>query len=269
MGDLGGWDGGGELDGFPVEGPSGHRQRQRELFVEYARTRDQALRDQLVTANLRLALHLARRFAGRGVSTDDLEQVAAFGLLQAIDRFEPDRGLEFSTFATPTILGELKRHFRDRGWAVRVPRRVQELNLRLGPLVGELTHQLGRGPTIAEIAGAARATEDDVLEAMEAAQAYRSHSIDGPSSAEQEAWASNELGGDDLALFAAEDRMVVAELLSDLEPRDRLLVQLRFYEEMTQQEIAERLGISQMHVSRLLARCMDVLRRRLTSRPAS
>lgn len=132
--------------------------------------------------------------------------------------------------------------------------------------MADLTHQLGRGPTIAELSKAARATEDEVLEAMEAAQAYRSHSIDGPAG--EATWAPVELGADDVALFAAEDRVVVADLLSDLEPRDRLLVQLRFYDEMTQQEIAERLGISQMHVSRLLTRCMGELRRRLTSRPA-
>ena len=128
------------------------RGRQRELLVEYFETRDLAVRDQLVAANLRLALHLARRFSNRGVSTDDLEQVASLGLLRAIDRFDPGRGLEFSTFATPTILGELKRHFRDRGWAVRVPRRIQELHIRLNTLVAELTHQLGRSPTIAELA---------------------------------------------------------------------------------------------------------------------
>ena len=240
--------------------PAAARAQQRALFEEYARTRDLTVRDQLVATNLRLALHLARRFSGRGVSTDDLEQVASFGLLRAIDRFEPERGLEFSTFATPTILGELKRHFRDRGWAVRVPRRVQELNLRLNALVADLTHQLGRGPTIGELATAARASEEEVLEAMEAAQAYRAHAI-APHPGD-DSWTS-EPGGDDLALFAAEDRLVVADLLADLEPRDRLLVQLRFYEEMTQQEIAERLGISQMHVSRLLARCMDALRRKL------
>ncbi|WP_421117826.1 SigB/SigF/SigG family RNA polymerase sigma factor [Aquihabitans daechungensis] len=238
------------------------RTEQRELFAAYHRTRDLAIRDQLVAANLRLALHLARRFSNRGVSLDDLEQVASLGLLRAIDRFDPDRNLEFSTFATPTILGELKRHFRDKGWSVRVPRRVQELHLLLNSLVAELTHQLGRSPTIVELATAARASEEEVLEAMEAAQAYRSSSIDGRTSAHPES-GDLQLGVDDLGLFQAENRVLVEELLKNLAPREQLLLRLRFFEEMTQQQIAERLGVSQMHVSRLLARCLEDLRRRV------
>jgi RNA polymerase sigma-B factor len=237
------------------------RAEQRALLETYHRTRDLAIRDQLVAANLRLALHLARRFSNRGVSLDDLEQVASLGLLRAIDRFDPARGLEFSTFATPTIMGELKRHFRDKGWAVRVPRRVQELHLLLNTIVAQLTHELGRSPTIAELATAARASEEEVLEAMEAAQAYRSASIDssptGPDGGEVH------LGVDDLGLFQAENRLLVEELLAHLGPREQLLLRLRFYEEMTQQQIAERLGVSQMHVSRLLARCLEDLRRRV------
>ncbi len=238
------------------------RDDQRELFVTYHRTRDLAVRDQLVAANLRLALHLARRFSNRGVSLDDLEQVASLGLLQAIDRFDPDRGLEFSTFATPTITGELKRHFRDKGWSVRVPRRVQELHLLLNSLVADLTHQLGRSPTIVELASAARASEEEVLESMEAAQAYRTGSIDGRASNHPEAGVT-QLGADDLGLFQAENRLLVEELLAHLAPREQLLLRLRFFEEMTQQQIAERLGVSQMHVSRLLARCLEDLRRRV------
>ena len=238
------------------------RERQRALLETYARTRDLDVRDQLVAGNLRLALHLARRFSNRGVSLDDLEQVASLGLLRAIDRFDPDRGLEFSTFATPTIIGELKRHFRDKGWSVRVPRRVQELHMRLNAIVAELTHQLGRSPTISELATAARASEEEVLEAMEAAQAYRSHSIDGRNAANPDGNDSH-LGVDDLGLFQAENRLLVEELLTHLAPREQLLIRLRFYEEMTQQQIAERLGVSQMHVSRLLARCLEDLRRRV------
>lgn len=237
------------------------RARQHELLAAYHQTRDLALRDQLVAENLRLALHLARRFSNRGVSLDDLEQVASLGLLRAIDRFDPERGLEFSTFATPTILGELKRHFRDKGWSVRVPRRVQELHIRLNTIVADLTHQLGRSPTIGELATAARASEEEVLEAMEAAQAYRSHSIDGPASPHADNGQAH-LGFDDLGLFQAENRVLVDELLAHLAPREQLLLRLRFYEEMTQQQIADRLGVSQMHVSRLLARCLDDLRRR-------
>ena len=238
------------------------RQAQHVLLETYHRTRDLEVRDQLVAANLRLALHLARRFANRGVSLDDLEQVASLGLLRAIDRFDPSRGLEFSTFATPTIIGELKRHFRDKGWSVRVPRRVQELHMRLNTTVAELTHQLGRSPTIAELATAARASEEEVLEAMEAAQAYRSHSIDGGGRAGEDGDGQEQLGVDDLGLFQAENRLLVEELLAHLAPRDQLLLRLRFYEEMTQHQIAERLGVSQMHVSRLLAKCLEELRRR-------
>jgi RNA polymerase sigma-B factor len=238
------------------------RDRQRALLVEYHRTRDLEIRDQLVAANLRLALHLARRFANRGVSLDDLEQVASLGLLRAIDRFDPSRGLEFSTFATPTIMGELKRHFRDKGWSVRVPRRVQELHLLLNATVADLTHQLGRSPTIAELAMATRSSEEEVLEAMEAAQAYRSASIDGRTSSHPDAGEA-QLGADDLGLFQAENRLLVDELLAHLAPREQLLLRLRFYDEMTQQQIAERLGVSQMHVSRLLARCLEDLRRRV------
>lgn len=240
------------------------RREHRALLVQYFETRDLAVRDQLVAVNLRLAMHLARKFSNRGVSSDDLEQVASLGLLRAIDRFDPSRGLEFSTFATPTIVGELKRHFRDKGWSVRVPRRVQELHLQLNTVVADLTHQLGRSPTIAELAKAARASEEEVLEAMEAAQAYRSHSIDSPSSANPNG-TDHLLGVDDLGLFQAENRVLVEELLAHLAPREQLLLRLRFYDEMTQHQIAERLGVSQMHVSRLLARCLQDLRRRAES----
>jgi RNA polymerase sigma-B factor len=232
----------------------------RARFDDFARTRDPALRDELVTAHLRLAIHLARRFANRGIAVDDLEQVAAIGLLKAVDRFEPGRGLEFSTFATPTILGELKRHFRDKGWTVRVPRRVQELHLRVNTLVGELTHQFRRSPTIAEIAARAGVSEEQVLEAIEAAAAYRPASLDRPTGDRD---GPTEVGFDDLSLFRIEHRVLVDHLMAELTPRDQLLLRLRFYEEMTQSQIAERLGLSQMHVSRLLARCLDDLKAKI------
>src|SRR5438876_5270528 len=140
------------------------RDELRQKFADYAAARDPALRDELVAAHLGLAEYLARRFANRGEPLDDLVQVASVGLLKAVDRFDPDRGLEFSTYATPTIVGELKRHFRDKGWAVRVPRRLQELNLQLGDLIGKLSQELGRSPTVAEMAEAAGKTEEEVLE---------------------------------------------------------------------------------------------------------
>ncbi|CAN5616142.1 N/A [soil metagenome] len=233
------------------------RARLRRRFDDYGRTGDPAVRDELVAAHLRLAVHLARRFNNRGVPLDDLIQVASLGLLKAVERFEPERGLEFSTFATPTIVGELKRHFRDKGWSVRVPRRVQELHVRLNVLVGELTHQLGRSPTIAELAAAARTSEEEVLEAMEAAQAYRSASLDAPGSdGEGPGPGASQLGQDDEGLFQVENKILVERLLATLPAREQLMVRLRFYEEMTQSEIAERLDISQMHVSRLLSRCL-------------
>src|SRR5205807_3922603 len=157
------------------------RDELRRKFEEYSRTREPALRDELVTAHLGLAEYLARRFANRGEPLDDLVQVASVGLLKAVDRFDPDRGLEFSTYATPTIVGELKRHFRDKGSAVRVPRRVQELHLRMGTVVNNLSQELGRSPTIPEIAQRAEVSVDEVLEAMEAGRAYRFTSIDAPA----------------------------------------------------------------------------------------
>jgi len=233
----------------------------RERFFEYRRTGDEAIRDELVIEHMRLARHLAKRFTHRGVANDDLIQVASLGLLRAVERFDPERGLEFSTFATPTILGELKRHFRDKGWAIRIPRRVQELHLRLNHLVGELSHQLGRSPTIAELAHAARTSQEEVLEALDAAQAYRTSTLDGAG--DSGPMAAVDSGDHDMDMARSEDRLVVEGLIATLEPREQLIVRLRFFEEMSQSEIAQRLGISQMHVSRLLARCLDQLRDRV------
>lgn len=236
----------------------------RERFLELQDTGDQAIRDELIEAHLRLAEHLARRFNNRGVPLEDLVQVASLGLVKAVERFEPDRGLEFSTFATPTIVGELKRHFRDKGWAVRVPRRIQELHVEINSLVGTLTQRLGRSPTIDELARASNTSEEEVLEAMEAAQAYRSTSIDAPSGGEESGLGlAGQLGDDDSNLFAAENKMLVSTLIDSLPKREQLLMRLRFYDGMTQTEIAERLGISQMHVSRLLTRSLGQLRNRL------
>lgn len=236
----------------------------RHQFEEYHRTRDPHLRDLLVEEHLRLAVHLARRFDHRGVPLDDLVQVASVGLVQAVERFEPHRGLEFSTFATPTIMGELKRYFRDKGWAVRVPRRIQELHVRINALAGDLTQQLGRSPTILELSVAARTSPEEVLEAMEAAQAYRSSSLDaaGPDSSER---SSALVGSGEELLFQVDDKLLIERLLATLPPREQLMIRMRFYEEMTQSEIAERLDISQMHVSRLLARCLDRFRAMLAA----
>ncbi|HEX4530864.1 MAG TPA: SigB/SigF/SigG family RNA polymerase sigma factor [Acidimicrobiia bacterium] len=231
-----------------------------DKFSEYRRTGDRALRNELVEEHMRLAEFLARRFAHRGEAADDLRQVALVGLLKAVERFEPDRGLQFSSFATPTITGELKRYFRDRGWAVRVPRRVQELHLELDRTVNELSQQLGRPPTPAEIAQRAGVLEEDVLESMEAGSLYRLASIDaGRSDDESSPSPAQRLGEIDAELTAVDDRVAVSEMLSVLPDREQKIVYLRFFEGMTQSEIAEEIGISQMHVSRLLVRSLETL----------
>ncbi|HVA42875.1 MAG TPA: SigB/SigF/SigG family RNA polymerase sigma factor [Acidimicrobiales bacterium] len=239
------------------------RDELRAHFEEFARTRSDALRDHLVNAHLGLAEYLARRFANRGEPLDDLIQVASIGLVKAVDRFDPERPVEFSTYATHTIVGELKRHFRDKGWAVRAPRRLQELYLRLGQVVADLSQELGRSPTVTELAAEMQASEEEVLEAMEAGQAYRFASLDAPAPGPDDEGSStlaSQLGEDDLAMAAAEDRAALSPLLASLPPRERRILFLRFFQGLTQSEIATQLGISQMHVSRLLARSLSQLR---------
>jgi RNA polymerase sigma-B factor len=223
---------------------------------------DPEIREELIEAHLGLVEYLARRFAGRGEPLDDLVQVATIGLVKAVDRFDPTREVEFSTYATPTIVGELKRHFRDKGWAVRIPRRLQELNLRLGAIVGELSQRSGRSPTIHEIAEAAGTSEEEVLEAMDSAHAYNLVSLDAATSDEGLSLLE-QLGEKDETLDLLEYRASLAPLLQQLPPRERRMLYLRFFKGLTQSQIAGRLGISQMHVSRLLARTLATLRERL------
>lgn len=231
-----------------------------ERFFEYRRTRDRDLRNELVEEHMRLAEFLARRFAHRGEPVDDLRQVALVGLLKAVERFEPDRGLQFSSFAMPTIVGELKRHFRDRGWAVRVPRRVQELHLELDRTIGTLSQELGRPPTPREIADRAGVQEEDVLESMEAGSLYRLASLDGMRGGDDSSIPPPErIGGVDPELDSVDDRVALGELLAILPEREQTIVYLRFFEGLTQSEIAEQIGISQMHVSRLLVRSLEKL----------
>jgi len=227
------------------------------VFEAFAQSRDPALRDELVAGHLNLAKYLARRFANRGEPLDDLIQVASLGLVNAVDRFDVNQGVAFSTFATPTILGELKRYFRDKGWALRVPRRVQELTLELARAVSELSHELGRSPTIAEIAQSIGVGEDRILEAMEAAEAYRASSLDTPG--ERSPVETAALTGPDQ--YAESDtRLELETLMARLDERDREIVKLRFFDGLTQSEIGDRLGISQVHVSRLITRAISVLR---------
>ena len=236
----------------------------KRLFRELRSSDEPSVRARLIESHLGLVEYLARRFAGRGEPLDDLIQVATIGLVKAVDRFDPDREVEFSTYATPTIVGELKRHFRDKGWAVRVPRRLQELNLRLGSVIGRLSQDLQRSPTVAEIAEAAGATEDEVLEGLDSAHAYSLISLDAPTGDEGLSY-HEQLGDEDESLTALEDRISVTPLLHQLPPRERRMLYLRFFKGLTQSEIADELGISQMHVSRLLGKTLALLREGLES----
>jgi RNA polymerase sigma-B factor len=240
------------------------REELREMFVEYRRTNERRLRNELIEAHRSLASHLARRFTNRGEPFDDLLQVAYLGMLKAVERFDPERGLEFSTFATATVEGELKRHFRDKTWSVRVPRRPQELHLRLGNAINDLSQRLHRPPQISELAAELGVREDAVLEAMEVGGAYRSTSLDARPADNGDAMTlESRLGTADLGFDLAEHRVVLERLLEELPERERMIIRLRFFEDMTQTEIADEVGISQMHVSRLLSRTLMQLRERL------
>ncbi|WP_413471123.1 RNA polymerase sigma factor SigF [Streptomyces peucetius] len=221
------------------------------------------LRNQLVRMHLPLVEHLARRFRNRGEPLDDLTQVATIGLIKSVDRFDPDRGVEFSTYATPTVVGEIKRHFRDKGWAVRVPRRLQELRLSLTTATAELSQQHGRSPTVHELAERLGISEEEVLEGLESANAYSTLSLDVPDTDDESPAVADTLGAEDEALEGVEYRESLKPLLEDLPPREKRILLLRFFGNMTQSQIAQEVGISQMHVSRLLARTLAQLRERL------
>ena len=232
------------------------------LFKRLRETEDPALREELARLHLPLVEYLAKRFKDRGEPLDDLVQVGSVGLLKAIDRFDLERGVEFSTYATPTIVGELKRYFRDKGWAVRVPRRLQELSLRLNKVVAQLTQDLGRSPTVPEIAKATDVTEEEVLEALESGQAYSTTSLDAPTGNDDEDTPHrlDRMGEEDIALDNLEYFASLAPLIEQLPEREREILYLRFFKGMTQSRIAEHVGISQMHVSRLLSRILEFLR---------
>jgi RNA polymerase sigma-B factor len=223
-------------------------------------------RDELVTSHLGLAHQLARRFANRGESHDDLVQVASLALVKAAERFDPARGIMFSTFAAASIIGEIKRHFRDRGWAVRAPRRLQELLLEIGTTVDRLGQELGRAPTVPELAQAINATEADVLEALEAGQSYRTSSLDAPDKEGQTM--AESLGSEDGGFTSVENHSALAKARESLSARDRRIVQLRFVEGLSQSDIAARLGVSQMQISRLLSVCLRQLRTNIEAREA-
>ena len=226
----------------------------RRLLTRYHRHGDQAAREALVQRFLPLAHQLARRYQGAGEPLDDLIQVASLGLLKAIERFDPERATAFSSFAVPTILGELKRHFRDKGWSVRVPRDLQELAVKLERTTEAVSRDLGRAPTAEEIGQRLGVSPEEVLEAREAAQAYRAVSLDRPRSDDDDGGeaVSDTLGGEDPEFRRAEDAATVSRLMRVLSEREREVLRLRFEEDLTQSEIGERIGVSQMHVSRLI-----------------
>ncbi len=226
-------------------------------FREYRRTGDRALRDELVTSQLGLAAAVARRFARRGEPIEDLVQVASYGLVRAVERFDPEHGAPFAGFAVPTIMGEIKRHFRDHTWSGKVPRGMKELTARVSGAVETLTGELGRAPTVPEIAAQLGVSVDLVVEALDAQQLYRPGSLTA---------ATAERSGDhpglavvDRGLAGVEDRLTVERLLRTLPERERRILELRFYDELTQSEIAEAVGVSQMHVSRLIRHALNQL----------
>jgi RNA polymerase sigma-B factor len=254
---------GGSGSAYPPgsDGRAARTREDRRLLERYHRHGDVAAREALVERFLPLARQLARRYQRGGEPLDDLVQVASLGLLKAIDRFEPDRPTAFSSFAVPTILGELKRHFRDRGWSVRVPRDLQEMTVRVDRTSEELSRQLGRAPTPAEIGEHIGITTEQVLEAREAAGAYRAVSLDRPRDDEdEEAPAADWMGIEDPGFGLAEDAATVERLMTVLSDREREVLRLRFAEDLTQSEIGARVGVSQMHVSRLIRQAVARLR---------
>lgn len=234
------------------------KERTRELFRLYKEKGDEEARDQLIVSHLNLVRFLASKFKNRGEPLDDLVQVGTIGLIKAIDRFDPERGLEFTTYATPTILGEIKRHFRDKGWSIRVPRRLQELSAKVNQATDELTVELQRSPSVEEIAGKLGVSAEEILEAMESSGAYTSVSLEaGGTSEDDEAPALiDRLGSVDEDLDASDDRMVIDDAIRDFSPREQEIVRMRFIDGLTQVEIAKRLGVSQVQVSRLLRRTL-------------
>jgi RNA polymerase sigma-B factor len=253
-------------DEHPEEGYDAVKRRSAELFVALTdsgtspATRATA-RDELVVLHQPLVEHCARRFRNRGEPYEDLLQVGIIGLLKAIDRFDDDRGVEFSTYATPTILGEIKRHFRDKGWAIRVPRRLQELRMQIATVSAELTQSLGRSPTAPELATAMDCTVEEIVEGLESGNAYATLSLDaGDDSEDGAATMLDAIGVDDANIAHIDLRESIKPLLEQLDHREKRILLLRFFRNMTQSQIADEIGVSQMHVSRLLTRTLAQLR---------
>ncbi|HEY3069393.1 MAG TPA: SigB/SigF/SigG family RNA polymerase sigma factor [Gaiellaceae bacterium] len=244
----------------------------RELLRRYHDGGDLQARERLIEQYLPLVRSLARRYSYRGEQLEDLVQVGCIGLIKAIDRFDIERGVELTTYATPNIIGEIKRHFRDKGWSVRVPRGLQELNVRLSHIIEEQTVQLERSPTIAELAKAAGVEEEEVLEALESGQAYATLSLSAPSGGGDDGSDLDpleSLGEIEHEYEVSEDRAVLAPGLLALDDRERRILHLRFYEGLTQSQIAQQVGISQMHVSRLIRRALEKIRDEISAEQRS
>jgi RNA polymerase sigma-B factor len=243
----------------------------RELLRRYHEEGDLQAREQLIEQYMSLVRSLARRYSYRGEQLDDLVQIGAIGLIKAIDRFDLERGVELTTYATPNIIGEIKRHFRDKGWSVRVPRGLQELNVQLSRLVEQLTVQLERSPTIAELAKASDSTEEEVLEALESGRAYSTLSLStgGGGDGDDELDPLESIGEEEHEYEVSEDRAVLEPGFRALDERERRILHLRFFEGLTQSQIAQQVGISQMHVSRLIRRSLEKIRAEIADEEAA
>ena len=238
--------------------PAWDKERTRELFRRYKEEGDEEAREQLIVSHINLVRYIAAKFKNRGEPLDDLIQVGTIGLIKAIDRFDPSRGLEFTTYATPTIMGEIKRHFRDKGWTIRVPRRLQELSAKVNSATDELTARLQRSPSIEEVAEYLGTTVDEVLEAMESSSAYSSVPLEAQGGNEDDDAPSviDRYASVDGDLEASDDRIVLEEVIGEFPEADQQAIRMRFIDGMTQVEIAKRLGISQVQVSRMLRRAL-------------
>jgi RNA polymerase sigma-B factor len=255
-----------QMNETPSPGPEEQLLGERRLLERYAEDQSPVVREELVDRFMPLARRLAGRYAGGAEPFDDLVQVASVGLVKAINRFDPERGTAFSTFAVPTILGELKRHFRDRGWSVHVPRDVQERILKVEKATAELPAKLGHAPTVQEIGQRIGASDEEVLEAMHASQGHHAISLDATSTmgdGDEPGPLRDRIGSEDLSFDTVEYGEAIGPVLKEISDRDREVLHLRFVEDLTQSEIAERVGVSQMHVSRILRATIEKLRQRI------
>jgi RNA polymerase sigma-B factor len=239
------------------------REEDRELLRRYHEAGDTGAREELIERHLPLVRSLARRYAGRGEALEDIEQVGAIGLIKAIDRFELSRDVSLATYATPNVVGEIKRHFRDKGWAIRVPRALQELNASMSGAIERLTVKLSRSPSIAEIAEELRTTPEEVLEALEVGSAYSTVSLSSAPSGDEELDPLETIGSEDQEFSRSEDRAALAPALERLPVREREILRMRFEEGLPQTQIAQRVGLSQMHVSRLIRKSLTAMREEL------